>query len=326
MPATVLPLLRRLLPALAACLLALPSLASAAAESPFFQNYRQAQQRQDVAGARRVLDDWLATGDPVAVAEQAEALRKGWPDAKDPDRAFALFQQAAQAGNAWAQRMVGWMLQEGEGRPKDAAAALAAFRRAAEAGDGWSVTQVGWYHEKGWGTPVDFAEAVRWYTRAAEASQPIAMNNLGVLYGLGLPGVPVDADKARFWTEKAAQAGNEPARQRLAAAAPPAFKVRPLPGPGPERLQLFNGALRAAAQMGFKADEIDNDSCTAQLRHSYQGRAVGFRLEVPVAGRVRGNIAVADDNIRAGFIQLYQKELARQVGTAVDLDGNISGR
>lgn len=257
------------------------------------QSYYQAVDRNDATTARSILEARVATGDSSALFQQAVAFESGSIYPEDQARAYALFQRAAAAGHLKAMTMVGWMIEYGKhGQPKD---------------------------------PV---EALRWYLKAAEGGERAAMNNAGVLYQFGQPGIAVDIEKARYWYEKSVQAGFEPAKKNLASlpAKAPVFVPRPL-GPKPEQIALFNTALRAAAQMGFKADSIDNDTLEAQLRHNYQGTEVKFSLSVPVVGRLRGSIRVFDDNIREGFIRLYRQELVKALnGAQIEVDGNISGR
>lgn len=308
--------------------------AARAADDPLaarWQAYVDARNGDRPAEARAIVDELAARGYPYALAHQAQALRSGaawYGGVKDYPRAFALFERAWAAGNPSGAHGMGYMVLEGEGRPQDPAQALAWFRKGADGGLDASYAMLGLLAKKGLGMAQDCAAAERHYLKAIELGGDLAKYNLALLYDEGCPGFAAQPDKALTWMRDYAKGGDETAKAFVAkreAVPPPAFKVRPI-GPSPEQRKLFNGALMAAAQMGFKADEIDNDSCSAQLRHSYQGRAVGLRLEVPVAGRVRGNMLVADDAVRTGFIQLYRQELARQVGTAIDLDGNIAGR
>jgi len=296
----------------------------------WLQSYNQLVQRNDPAATRAMLEAKVATGDSVAVTALADAYRTGVLYPKDLNRAFALYQQAAATGHVGSMRMIGAMLRDGEGRAQDEEAGLKWFQRAADGGDAYSAAIIGYTLEIGRnGIAANPLEALKWYLKSAEGGYGYAMSNVGIFYQHRRPGVPVDVEKARHWYEKAVQAGYEPARQRLASlpSAQPAFVPRPLPGPQPEQIALFNTALRAAAQMGFKADSIDNDTCKAELRHNYQGTEVKFSLSVPVVGRLRGSIRVFDDNIREGFIRLYRQELVKALnGAQIEVDGNISGR
>jgi len=59
--------------------------------------------------------------------------------------------------------------------------------------------------------PRDYTEALRWYRQAAEAGYAQAMNNLGIMYGLG-EGVPRDDAQAYVWFILATECGDENAR------------------------------------------------------------------------------------------------------------------
>jgi TPR repeat protein len=166
--------------------------------------------------ARAILDELVAQGHAKAMSELAEALRTGTGAEKDPARALPLFEKAADAGNLWSVRMVGWMYEKGEGVPADAAKALAAYTRAADKGDTWSAAQIGdMYLSGSTATPASPAEAMRWWQRAAKGGSAFAMNALGRHYVTGLQGVPKNPDEAHFWSVRAMVAGNENAKQRL---------------------------------------------------------------------------------------------------------------
>jgi TPR repeat protein len=292
--------------------------------------YQQTLKRNDKPAALAMLEARVQTGDPVALAEQGVALESGSLYPVDLGRAFAVFKRAAEAGNVYSMTWVAWMLKTGAGQSKDEAGALMWYQRAADAGARNAMVEVGFAYETGVaGYKVDYVEAMKWYLKGAEKGEPYSMSNAGNFYQHGRPGIPIDIEKARFWFEKAVAAGHERAKGQLASlpAKAPVFVPRPLPGPKPEQIALFNTALRAAAQMGFKADSIDNDTLEAQLRHNYQGNEVKFSLSVPVVGRLRGSIRVFDDNIREGFIRLYRQELIKALnGAQIEVDGNISGR
>jgi TPR repeat protein len=166
--------------------------------------------------ARAILDELVAQGHAKAMAELADALRTGTGAEKDPARALPLFEKAAEAGNVWAVRMVGWMHENGEGVPVDAAKALAAYTRAADKGDAWSAAQIGgMYFSGSTATPANPPEAMRWWQRAAKGGSAFAMNALGRHHATGLEGVPKNPDEAHFWSVRAMVAGNESAKQRL---------------------------------------------------------------------------------------------------------------
>ncbi len=61
-------------------------------------------------------------------------------------------------------------------------------------------------------------EALRLMTRAAEAGFVTAMAGLGELYERGAPGIPANAERARHWHERAADAGSVESQLTVATA------------------------------------------------------------------------------------------------------------
>ena len=82
-------------------------------------------------------------------------------------------------------------------------AALAEVRARAEAGDAEAQAILGYLYDNGSGVAQDEAEAVRWYRTAAEQGDASAQLNLGVMYYRGA-GVPQDYVQAHTWANLAA--------------------------------------------------------------------------------------------------------------------------
>jgi TPR repeat protein len=193
-----------------------------------------------------------------ACARFAAALEKGFSGAKfrhaqciaekEPERALALIQEAADAGHVGAMEQLGRFCLEA--RPPDVACAQARLERAAREGRLSATTLLGWMHAEGIGGKADPARAARYYREAAEKGEPTARNNLGELYErgrgvdqdpakafdyylsaalTGFPpaqfnvgrlyatgkGTPKNLAEARRWLQEAAKAGITPARQIL---------------------------------------------------------------------------------------------------------------
>jgi hypothetical protein len=292
--------------------------------------FYKARDEDQQAVARAVLDELVAKAYPPAVARLGNALRRGeaWYGAgTDHARAYTLLEQAWAGGSSAAANGLAFMHQNGDGRPKDMAQAIAWFRKAADAGHDVALATLGVMAYRGKDMPQDCREAERLYKLAISGGNSVSKYNLGILYDRGCPDFPAQADSALHWMKESAKDGDTDAKAYVAKREePPKFVVRPLPGPSAAQTQLFSNALRAAAQMGFKADQIDNTNCEASLRHNYQGKEVKLNLRVPNGGRLNGNVLIADDNVRTGFIRLYRQELAKVLNVAtVDIDGNISG-
>jgi len=129
----------------------------------------------------------------------------------------------------------------------DPVESLAILKCLAERGSIRAAASIGEAHRKGMGTPVDLPEAMRWYEQAAnrghvQAAETLglmllnarnpdeavrwlkysaargrtrSMYALGVVYGYGKAGVKPDHHHARDWLEKAMQAGDLLAKDRL---------------------------------------------------------------------------------------------------------------
>jgi hypothetical protein len=156
----------------------------------------------------------VAVADGVSAATlYAEAVAER--RAGRPERAFPLFRQAAESGDARAMLELGNMSADGEGVEKNYPEATRWFRMAAERGSSTSMLLLGGMYYLGNGVPQDFASAAHWFERAADSGEPDAKYDLGMMYERGL-GVAKDLDKAKQLYRDAAKLGNEEARKRLA--------------------------------------------------------------------------------------------------------------
>ena len=100
--------------------------------------------------------------------KQAQKYAKGHGVAKDLTKAIALYQQAAEQGNADAQNNLGRLFYNAEGVPQDYKQAVALFRMAAEQGHAMAQTNLGWMYTNGHGVPQDYTQAVVWLRKAAD--------------------------------------------------------------------------------------------------------------------------------------------------------------
>jgi TPR repeat protein len=99
--------------------------------------------------------------------------------------------------------------------PLEDAQDLDRYRKAAEQGDALAQTHLGVLYALGlFGVPKDYAQSVAWYRKAAEQGNVLAQNNLGAMYEHGL-GVPQDYEQAVAWYRKAAEQGDALAQNNL---------------------------------------------------------------------------------------------------------------
>ncbi len=206
-----------------------------------------------------------AQPDAQSLFTDAVAADLGSNGRPDPERAFALYSQAAAAGLAQAQLNAAVMLDSGRGTPHDA------------------------------------ARAATYYALAASQGVARAAYDLGQLYADG-EGVPANPDLARAWLALAASEGISAASQRIRLLAGmdagrdtvPDTPTAPtpllpssgatLPAASPLQLVWTASAQPAATQFFVQVVRLQgtaaNDVFTAQLDTS----AVGTRLR-PQSGR-----------------------------------------
>lgn len=140
---------------------------------------------------------------------------------KDYQKAFELFNEAAEAGNAQAMYKLYGMYYSGEGVVRDCTKAVEWVRKAAEVGNTDAMTSLGLRYYYGDGAKKDYEKAADWYSKAAEAGSSRAMLLLAEMYDEG-NGIPKDNGKSADWYQKAfdsynrdAQSGSSDAMYRL---------------------------------------------------------------------------------------------------------------
>lgn len=114
--------------------------------------------------------------------------------------------QAAAAGDAKAQHLIGLRYAEGEGTPRDLSEAARWLERAASAGLAPAQYRLGAMYERGLGVDKDLARAKSWYSAAAEKGNVKAMHNLAVAAS-GREGSKADYALASRWYQEAAAYG-----------------------------------------------------------------------------------------------------------------------
>ena len=116
------------------------------------------------------------------------------------------YRDAADQGEARAQRALGMIYYEGRILHRNYAEAAQWYRRAADQGDARTQWLLGSLYDAGWGVPENPAEAADWYRKAAEQGLRGGQNALGMLYERGRD-VPQDDVQAYAWFILAAAQG-----------------------------------------------------------------------------------------------------------------------
>jgi TPR repeat protein len=125
---------------------------------------------------------------------------------KNYARAFALYRQAADAGDAHSMAGVGLLYYKGLGTGVNYAAAGCYFQQAAQLGERSIVSLMGSMYTIGRGVPKDAALALKYNRQGAELGDASSMYLMGYVYQNGF-GVPKDTNQTVAWYRKSAAQG-----------------------------------------------------------------------------------------------------------------------
>ena len=152
------------------------------------------------------------------ILKQAKSICEGGENndktLTDSHKAFLLFQEAAQMGNAEAQCCLGCCYRNGYGTQVDHQKARFWYDNSSKNGCSRALEHIAQTYKNGQGVSQSYEKAVEWYTKAAEQGRAIAQFNLGIYYAKG-QGVPQNYEKAAEWYTKAAEQGNASAQTNL---------------------------------------------------------------------------------------------------------------
>lgn len=159
---------------------------------------------------------------PLAEAGDAYAqvlLGRMYRDPRNPDRdpaeALGWFRRAADAGSGEARYWIGLMQATGQGTEKDPAQAIESWRQSADAGYGPALGALAVAYASGVGIEKDMIEAVRWARLGVQKNEMHSQAVLGRAYLLGAGGLPRDTREFVRWTRRAALQGERAAQASL---------------------------------------------------------------------------------------------------------------
>jgi hypothetical protein len=127
---------------------------------------------------------------------------------QDFTKAFKLYLEAAELGDAEAKYIAGGMYFKGIGTERNLRSAFSLLYGAALQGNSTVESQniLGQFFLTGMATPKNYAEAMRWYKLSAENGNRDSQSELAFLYFIGR-GVARDFEKSFYWFEKSAMQG-----------------------------------------------------------------------------------------------------------------------
>ena len=193
------------------------TLASAApAHSAAAKAVMEAVAKNDPASAFRAATGGRANGDPACtyLLGQMYELGRGAP-AVDLKQAFALFEEAAQAGVPEALTATARCLESGIGTPALPEKAMFYWQKAAEANDPPALGRMGQAELEGHHRPANAEAALPWLEKAAAAKDPLGLWLLSRCYDTGLAALTPNVEKAVNFCSQAAMAGQVDAMHRM---------------------------------------------------------------------------------------------------------------
>jgi uncharacterized protein len=172
----------------------------------------EAYAKKDYAEALRACRDAAQAGDAICQTMLGKLYAEGWGVGRDPAEAARWFRRAAEQGDAFAALNLGSAYEHGSGVRKDLDEAEKWYRQAAEKGLAGAQFSLGRLLLE---ADRDLKQAVKWFRPAAAQGLPPAQYALGLLYENG-KGVRRNYRLAVKWYEAAADHGIAPAQSRLA--------------------------------------------------------------------------------------------------------------
>ncbi|PKY61462.1 HCP-like protein, partial [Rhizophagus irregularis] len=125
----------------------------------------------------------------------------------DKKKAFELYQKAAELGNSSGINNLGDCYQYGIGTDINNKKAFELYQKAAELGNSSGINSLGYCYRNGIGTDIDNKKAIELYQKAADLGNSSGINNLGQCYENGIE-IDIDYQKAFNLYQKAADLGN----------------------------------------------------------------------------------------------------------------------
>jgi uncharacterized protein len=176
------------------------------------------------AGRGGLKQDWSAAlelqrraheaGEPLgthALGWHLQAGRGVSKSAENDAKAVQLLLMSEAKGVAASTNLLGWLHQEGRGGlPKDDSLARERYQKAAAADESWAAVNLGqFHHDARGGLTKNVDEAMRLFKKAAEEGNSEGMYRLASLHSSrSRAGNDADAQTAKFWIAKSADAGH----------------------------------------------------------------------------------------------------------------------
>ncbi len=145
----------------------------------------------------------------LGLADASDFVRKDekWESLSSSGREMLLKRVKDLEHDAFAQRLLGLMYNNGFGVEKSDAEAAKWYRKSAEQGNDKAQFNLGSMYQYGHGVEKSYTEAVKWYRKSAEQGNDYGQQGLGSMYQCGR-GVEKSYTEAVKWYRKSAEQGN----------------------------------------------------------------------------------------------------------------------
>lgn len=221
----------------------------------------------------------MVAGNSPAMASIGDIFRGGnGPIAADPQKAMALYAEAATRGNQGAARKIADMYLRGEGVPSSPETAIKMLNDLAAKGDPQAYISLADYYLRGEIIPVDVPVAMDYLEKSVESGNPTALVRLGDLYRTGAPGLTADIGRAMEYYNRAVELGAPGGERFLANVYLDLAQPIANPARGIELLKeaATNGDANAAIRLGDLYSFNDLVQADYETSKSYFNLALSY--------------------------------------------------
>ena len=187
-------------------------------DSEMLQKLRQANRLLTSGGeekAYRIYSECANAGNAQAMNALGILLQRGWGVEKDEAASVEWFLKSAEAGYERANVNLAQVYAKGLGTEQDFEKAVSYVEKMQTTQPKWANFTLGYYHYKGLGVEQNYEKAVEFFQQASENGSENANYFLGLSYRNGY-GVERKEGEAQYYLQKAARMGHSYSKQELA--------------------------------------------------------------------------------------------------------------
>ncbi|RIA84526.1 hypothetical protein C1645_412851 [Glomus cerebriforme] len=152
-------------------------------------------------------------GNDLAQFKLAKMYMDGIGVSKNYDKTFELSKKLAKNYSCGI-NLLGCCYVRGIGTHIDLQKAFELYQRAADLGNLQGISNLGNCYKEGFGTDINIQKAFELYQKAANSGNDVAQYNLALMYENG-NGIKKDIDNAIYWYKKSFEQGNKNAQKKI---------------------------------------------------------------------------------------------------------------